>query len=114
MTGPGQISEVHERPVCSGALAQRPRRRSVSKKARRDGKEVYYRIEDEDGRIFEHGTGDRDSLALSATELDTTFANESIETIGQFCDELCGICHVSSSFYYLTAGIKSAVRDILC
>jgi hypothetical protein len=38
MTGPGQISEVHERPVCSGALAQRPRRRSVSKKARRDGK----------------------------------------------------------------------------
>ena len=70
-------------------------------------------VEDQHGRIFEYGTGNRDPLALPTGEFLAAFADDGVVAFGKLHDEIMGFGDFGSFFDLLIGGIKGAVGDIL-
>lgn len=53
-------------------------------------------IEHDDRRIREHGTGDREQLALTLREIRSVFLDDRVVAIGQKLDEMIGLRELGS------------------
>ena len=62
-------------------------------------------VEDQDRRILQNGTGDGQSLALTARQLDAVFADHGVQTIRQRINEFQRVCRFgcSADFFFSVA-----------
>ena len=70
-------------------------------------------VEQEDGWVDEQRPGDGDPLALAAREGVAPFAHHGVVALGEITDEPVGIGRCRCSDDLISAGIRSAIGDVV-
>src|SRR4051794_22505440 len=69
-------------------------------------------VEDQDGRVAEHGAGQGDPLALATGEAEPALADDRVVAVGQTCDELVRIGAAGGGHDLVAGGVAVAVGDV--
>ena len=70
-------------------------------------------VEDEDGRVFEDGAGDAETLALSATEVESTVADGGVVALLHEGDEFVGVSHLCGMADGIDAVVGATEGDVV-
>ena len=70
-------------------------------------------VEDQDGRVAKHGTGQRDSLTLAAGKPIAPFADQRVVPLRKRDDELMGVGALGRPLDGRAAGMRKSVGDVV-
>ena len=70
-------------------------------------------VEDQDPRVDDERTRDRDALPLAARERDPALADDRVVAVGQRLDELVCLCEPRGALDLLVGRVGAAERDVL-
>src|SRR5436309_8801358 len=70
-------------------------------------------VENEDGRVLEKGTGERDALALAARQAHAAFTDLCLVSVRQASDELMSVRERRRVDDLVFPGVWPGVRDVL-
>ena len=99
----------HQRGAVARDLAQRRLDFLFGEAVKRRGRLV----ENQNGRAFQNGAGNRDALLLAAGQFQAALAHHGVITLGQAQNEVVDLRHLGGGFDFGVARIGPAIADVV-